>query len=246
MYRLLKVARNQSGQTLIETMTALFMLSMGMTAAVGLAIYAFSASDNIIRQIVATGVAREGIEAVKNMRDTNWLKQSSINLDCYNFETNASSPNYPDPAGGARCYKNWLTQTYAIDPPAGNSAYRLRYNPAGITFWLMEAASNNYGLNSPDFTSSSFMTDPNFTGFYFHPTVPVASGNSPYYRKVTIIKSSPNAAFAQTGYERIQVISQVWWKGKNCPQNRTDVSYPAVGQKCVVTLETYLTNWKNY
>ncbi len=237
--------KHQTGQTLIETMAALFMLAMGMTAAVGLAIYAFSASDNIIRQIIATGLAREGIEAVKNMRDTNWLKQTSIDLNCYNFETGATSPNYPDPTGGSRCYKNWLTQTYNINPPASDSSYRLRISPSGPTFWVIETASNNFGLNSPNFTNTSYATDPSFAGFYFHPNTPVANGNSPYYRKITIRKSSPNTAFAQPGFERLQVISQVWWKGKNCPQNRTNVSYPS-SDNCIVTLETYLTNWKNY
>ena len=57
---------------------------MGVSSAVGLAIYAFNSSSSVTKQIIATGLAREGIEAVKNMRDTNWLQQTTIDTNCYN------------------------------------------------------------------------------------------------------------------------------------------------------------------
>src|SRR4051812_47761986 len=87
------------GQTLIETVAGIFILVMGITAAVSLAIYALGASTNITKQIIGTGLAREGVEAVKNMRDTNWLKLTSIDTNCYDYTTGANS---------AKCYKDWL------------------------------------------------------------------------------------------------------------------------------------------
>jgi hypothetical protein len=37
---------------------------MGITAALGLANYSLNASSNIVKQLVAVGLAREGVEAV--------------------------------------------------------------------------------------------------------------------------------------------------------------------------------------
>ena len=58
--------------------------------------------SDITKQIIATGLAREGIEAVKNMRDTNWLKDTLSVNGCYDFATGQ--------ANQANCYVNWLGQ----------------------------------------------------------------------------------------------------------------------------------------
>jgi Tfp pilus assembly protein PilV len=54
----------QSGQTLIETLVAALVLVMGITAAVTLAIYGFTATEGINKQLIAVGLAREAMEAV--------------------------------------------------------------------------------------------------------------------------------------------------------------------------------------
>ena len=97
-----KLNSTQTGQTLIETVAAIFILVMGITAAVGLAVYAFGNSTNITKQIVAVGLAREGVEAVKNMRDTNWLKLN-LATDCHDF-SDLTPPN----TNAGRCYKNTI------------------------------------------------------------------------------------------------------------------------------------------
>lgn len=123
---------NQSGQTLIETLVAVFMLVMGVSASLGLAIYALNSSRSVSKQIIASGLAREGIEAVKDMRDTNWLQQNPINNNCFNYLT-------LDQTGD--CYKSWLgnlggTTPYCLNPSGGVSCggglqiagYRLGFN----------------------------------------------------------------------------------------------------------------------
>jgi type II secretory pathway pseudopilin PulG len=119
----------QSGQTLIETVVAVFILVMGIVAALGLAVYSLNASSNVTKQIVGIGLAREGVEAVKNMRDSNWLI-GSLSSTCYDFSLNQS--NLP-------CYTDWLGPNgssgarngYSIDPGNGNNAqkcYRIEMN----------------------------------------------------------------------------------------------------------------------
>src|SRR5258708_8211428 len=92
-----------SGESLIETMVAIFILVMGISAAVGLATYTFSSSTSITKQIVATGLAREGLEALRNMRDTNWLT-STLSSNCYDYTSGSSS--------GGNCYPTWLNQNH--------------------------------------------------------------------------------------------------------------------------------------
>jgi type II secretory pathway pseudopilin PulG len=230
-----------SGQTLIETLVALFILIMGISAAVGMAIYAFGTSSAVVKQIVATGLAREGVEAVRNMRDTNWLKQTTIDTDCYNYADTA--------ANNANCFKGWMNQFYCIDPTSNNGncngvgattmAYFLGFDASAKDPWFLTKEATNYGLNF----------DPNNsgTGGFYTPTIngvscASASGRADFCRKVIITEDS-TAPFNQNIGPLLKVQSQVWWADKKCPR-ATDYAQALPG--CRVELDSYLTNWKNY
>src|SRR5581483_10854366 len=96
--------KSEKGQTIIETVAALFILVMGVGAATGLAIYALNSSTNVTKQIIGTGLAREGLEAISNMRDTNWMRNAlgtaQNSNGCYDYTQNQ--------AGQASCYPHWL------------------------------------------------------------------------------------------------------------------------------------------
>ena len=128
-------------QTLIETLAAIFILTMGVTAGVGLANYALGSSNSLKQQFIATGLAREGIEAIKNMRDTNWLQAGTISSNCYDYANTG--------ANDGQCYKNWLTKniygsnvygsiptygypTATINPPASPTSYILSFFDQGF------------------------------------------------------------------------------------------------------------------
>ena len=113
----------QRGQTLIETMVAVFVLTMGIVAALGLANFAVSTSRNIVKQITGMGLAREGVEAIKNMRDTNWLKGTLVDT-CYNFVTLGTDGS---------CYTTWLTTPFAINAP-GQRFVTLQFDPNSPNF----------------------------------------------------------------------------------------------------------------
>src|SRR3990167_3392339 len=92
-----RLLNSQTGQTIIETVIGIFIMVMGITAAIGLATYSLSASTTVVKQMVGMGLAREAIEAVKNMRDTNWLKGSLVNT-CWNYQNSSLTAN---------CYQGW-------------------------------------------------------------------------------------------------------------------------------------------
>lgn len=224
----------QSGQTLIETMVAAMILVIGIGSSVGLAVYALRATYTSTQQIVAMGLAREGIEAVKNIRDTNWL-QTSLTNNCFDFYTQTNT---------APCYRLWRNGM------AGSFTgvnYRLgrTTTPTAGRYWVL-TSSSLFGLH--------YAKDDLETGFY-RPNpdpatttgVSVVNSNTKMGRRVRIIRDNTFAPFSQdvSGnyyYDRLLVQVDVWWTDKHCPVNNGVPS----STDCKITLTTYLTNWKNY
>ncbi|MFH1668288.1 MAG: hypothetical protein ABH884_04700, partial [Candidatus Komeilibacteria bacterium] len=64
---------NQSGQGLLELVVAIGVVSVGLFSVWGLFIYNFNGEQEANARILAINLAREGVEVVKNMRDSNWL-----------------------------------------------------------------------------------------------------------------------------------------------------------------------------
>lgn len=210
--------KNQSGQTLIETLVACFILVMGISAALGLANYSLGATNSIKQQIIGMGLAREGIEVVKNARDTNWLKVA-YNTDCYNFSTGTNT---------AICYPNWLNTSGGYDIRPGT--YTLRWTGSSTMPWSIVSTATDYGLNTSSGTGVLYNNAAGLTA---------VNGNAGFARKITITQDT-FAPFDQNTGGRVKVSVVVWWSGKGC----TMTSTPNTDKNCSVTLETYLTNWR--
>ncbi len=76
------------GFTILELLLALSVLSVGIMAAFTLSISNLQTAKNNYQRILAVNLAREGIEIVRNIRDTNWLKIDKNVADCDNFAGN--------------------------------------------------------------------------------------------------------------------------------------------------------------
>lgn len=208
-----------AGQSLIETIVALALLVTGITGGLSLAIFAVSSSDVTLNQIIATNLAREGVEVVRNMRDANWLKD--LLTDC-DYGT----------ATVQQCYLNWYSLSgplggYDISGnPSPGKNYRAKFDP-GTNTWSLDFT--NGGPGGQDYR---LYNGPN--GTYIH------DGSGPYhfYRRIVIIRDTDSPF--DNRYPRLKITSTVWWVSKRCP----DVSEPS--SICKVTVEDYLTNWKNY
>ena len=226
---MIKISKNktaQHGQTLIETLVACFILVMGITSALALATYSLGATGNIKQQIIGMGLAREGIEVVKNMRDTNWLR-GTLSSECHNFIENDNS---------SLCYLDW-TQVdggYNISGEGGTAAYALRYESRNLLPWSLYRTDKEYGL-------SIVNSDRGVAQVYYNNVdgATVDQSNSGFARKISITEESIPPFDQNTG-PRLKISSQVWWSGKNC-ELTADVN---PDKSCSVTLETYLTNWR--
>jgi type II secretory pathway pseudopilin PulG len=224
----------ERGQTLIETMVAIFVLVMGITAALGLATFSLHSSTNVAKQLIGMGLAREGIEAVKNMRDTNWLKDTLDPSGCYDYV--ASSPN------AAPCYPNWLSPSngYDIDPSSGSRSYYLNWDSSSEPHWFLtrgKSAANGllYDINRVQGLGYYLGYGDEIGGYTDEP-------GTEYFREIVLEKEDVAPYDADPLYFRLKAESRVWWEDKECPLSPT---WPGPG-KCSIRLTIFLTNWKNY
>jgi len=68
------------GFTLIETLVAIAIFSVGTAAAVNVVFSSVKLAPKIENRTIASHLAQEGIEIVKNIRDMNWVNGSSFNI----------------------------------------------------------------------------------------------------------------------------------------------------------------------
>ena len=71
---------SHAGFTLIEGIIAIGIISTAMLVGLGLAISNLTAAQANSDRIIAANLAREGIEVVRHIRDSNWLRQDA-NVD---------------------------------------------------------------------------------------------------------------------------------------------------------------------
>ncbi|MCK4453842.1 prepilin-type N-terminal cleavage/methylation domain-containing protein [Candidatus Parcubacteria bacterium] len=65
--------RLKKGFSLLEVLVAITVITVGLVGIVGLIVYNISISRVSSNKVIAVNLAQEGIEAVKNIRDSNWL-----------------------------------------------------------------------------------------------------------------------------------------------------------------------------
>ena len=68
-----KMLKNQRGFTLTEVMIGMMVLTVAIVAATNLLISLTRANENNVKTLQAHYLAQEGIELVRNIRDTNWI-----------------------------------------------------------------------------------------------------------------------------------------------------------------------------
>lgn len=66
--------KNQAGQTLMEVLVAIAMINIGLFAVWALLMSNYTGEKEAEARVIGANLAREGVEAVKNIRDSNWLK----------------------------------------------------------------------------------------------------------------------------------------------------------------------------
>lgn len=76
--------KNQKGQGLLELVVAIGVISVGLFSVWNLFISNFNGEQEAGARILAINLAREGVEIVKNIRDSNWLAIDNNDSCSYN------------------------------------------------------------------------------------------------------------------------------------------------------------------
>lgn len=197
-------------------------------AGLSLAIYSLTSSATAKNQVIATNLAREGVEVIRMMRDSNWLLAEP--------DPTIADPDTTDDVqpcadlANKSCYPKAFDQPF-VDLNAGawpafvNANYRVVYS-TGTRSWALQATNTNFDLYlQADGTYSTTVV-----------------GNSNFAREIKIV-------FNTTGYSaqnpEMIVKSIVAWRAKNCTafasQDLETLSTP-----CKILVEEHLTNWRDY
>ncbi len=124
----------------MEVIIAIFMVAMGSAAATSLIVSAMHSNNFSRDNLVALNLATEGMEAMRNVRDTNWLKFGYDKENCWNLR-----PGMPP---GTDCND--------ADKLIFPDAYAINLNPQNYSWELSENVGVNLDLNEDEPTNEDF------------------------------------------------------------------------------------------
>lgn len=218
LVRIGAILGNKKWVTIVELMVVLVILGLGITALLQTIGGGISYTRDTENKIKAINIAREGIEGMTNIRDTNWLRFSSDKINCWKVKDYSSScignPLAPYPANP------WYISTGSYILYAENGAWFLS-GAATLSplVWVNYKNMYQVNLDSNGFYSQSGTMTPQCTSFL------QKSCKTIFTRELLIDIPPPGT---QTGVLTIKSI--VRWVD---------------GRAQSVILDSTLTNWKS-
>jgi hypothetical protein len=201
---------------MVEVLIALTVLIIGAMGSLRLLGVAGVNNQLTKERVLATNLSREGIEAVRNIRDTNWLRFAGERRICWNnLDTTACSD---------------VDNDGVADSPIRNNQAYLAVSNTDTYRWQLSSGSISNRLNLDDSEISSdaiyrLKLDP-ATGLYNHNT----GEDSPYYREIyTEYLNADQTAASGTSANILRITSRVQWVDR--------------GKISEVTLTTILTDY---
>lgn len=223
-----------SGETIIEVLVAILILSSILIAAFSMLNKSIDANINVKNRIIALNIAREGLEAVRNIRDTNWLKYSGDRRGkwlCWDSE------GTPDACSGA-------TVTFPFDN--FNYFYTVNFSKTNQRYYLVDEgpdAKINLTQTQTDQADLKLYQIPEgelFAGRYTHEISDGGSVNyeaTPFFRQIQLKVQNPfeegtlplfcddDGMEPDCTNHRAKIISFVQWKEEGVLQSMTLESF---------------------
>lgn len=116
MLKILK-NKNMEGQSLLEAIAAIFVIIVGLVGSLAVAYSSLSSNNEAKTRIVAVNLAREAVEVIHNMRDSNWMASAT-------WDNGLSAPGSD--------YDGALVLDYA------NNAWTINFTPNDFSSLLTE------------------------------------------------------------------------------------------------------------
>lgn len=92
-----KLFKEPRGESLIEVITAIFVLVVGSSVATSIIVTSTQSNSFNRDNLIALNLAIEGVEAIRTIRDNNWLRFSFDKENCWNILPKVSSCDPGDP-----------------------------------------------------------------------------------------------------------------------------------------------------
>lgn len=215
--------RSQAGFTLPEVLVAMSMLVLVIFAATGLYVASIRSNNENMHTLVGYGLAQEGIEAVRNIRDSNWLLNTSLDGTLSSGTIELWGARLPLQAGEEYYYTLDLGVTVPGQSGENTASSLMDYVP-----WKLTEVTKEEALNSESQTTllHQFNNEEGFSR-YGHEALGLQDTSS-VFRRYIIMQRDP--AFESNQVGPLRVISVVTWQ----EASRTKE----------IRLETQLTNWK--
>lgn len=199
--------KQRPAESLVEVILALFVVSVGAGAATVLIVSSIRANSFSKDNLVALNLAVEGVEAIRNIRDTNWVKFAYDKENCWYMKPEMGSTNSCTNAGN-----KIADGYYTIDLNPENYSWGLNMVPSGSKLDLStnSTANDDYRLHFLDINNTDGLDDHDiYVSENTHTSAlpPVTPGEeSKFYRMVTVEMNDPAKNDAMT------VTSLVQWR----------------------------------
>jgi len=214
------------GESLVEVLVAVGILTIVLGTSFMLLNRGISTNISIKNKIIAINIAREGIEGVRNIRDTNWLKYSGDRRNKWLYDE-ASVDNV-----------SFSNKMYSIDLEESYNRFILKINPISELLDLKDTSKDFslYRLYKKN-NSFKYTHDPFFDSSPNLATI--------FYRQIQLIPETPPEC---AGYppgnnctnSRLHVISRVQWREHLLAGDGNASQSDLIG---TIVMETYLYDY---
>ncbi len=212
----------RSGNTVLEMLVALFILMVGLMAVIGLSFRNVTMGRESLKELQAANFAREGIEIVRNIRDSNKYKTGFTQGDTIWDGLRLTGPRIIDNTEfvnpSSTSDQVLKLESYTTDPSL-QSINKIWQRPAPDHFFVQGGIHSTMPLDSTE------------TGFYRKINLHAICENDVFERPLPGRTSS--TACALTGGTMkligIEVVAEVSWKDTTQPR--------------LLTVEERLYNW---
>lgn len=206
-----KFNKKRSGETLLEILIALFVLTTTSSAATFLIIQSNRTSQDIQRNFQARYLAREAFEHLKMVRDTNWIRFAE--KGCWDIEFAQKD-----------CPKQNPKRLVSSNPSSTEMFTLVSGKPGDMYFHLKEVTDKDAFKNCTDFSSPqnpynvyTHQTKGTYEGIMYSPDpLPPADQTPLFCRQIVLTRKHADA---------IQVDVNIVWKIGTKLTPRTYTSY---------------------
>lgn len=180
------ILKKYRGESIIETIITIGIIVVSLVGIMSLFLGTIKLNQSIRERVIAINLAREGMEAVRYIRDTNWLIYSNNRRICWNLESGNCNES-----GIEGVNDNYLSGYYTIE-----------MNPTDFSWSIQTDNTEDVDLNNQLFLKDNFYCHDN-TGTF-----------TPFLRQIEIRypqESNPHVITDKTKDNVIQVISRIKW-----------------------------------